>query len=81
MTLFSVKSGQARVRLVQGGATLVSAALISGCGTNYRPVVTPITPSGPAAQPSSYVLIGFSAVAHLGGHCHGIDYSGDTVWR
>jgi len=49
--------GQARTRLVQGGAALATVALIAGCGSNYRPVVTPVTPSGPAAQPQSLAVV------------------------
>jgi YVTN family beta-propeller protein len=67
MRLFSMNLGHARARLVQAGAVFAAVALVAGCGSQYRPVVTPISPSGPAAQPSSL------AVATI------IDYSGDTV--
>ena len=53
-----------RVRSVTGpkcpwfvcGVLVALAGVSSGCGNQYRPVVTPITPTGPAAQPSSYVV-------------------------
>ena len=48
---------QARVRLVQAGAVFAAVALVAGCGNNYRPVVTPTNPSGPAAQPQSLAVV------------------------
>jgi hypothetical protein len=71
--------GQARLRLVQGGAALATAALIAGCGSNYRPVVTPITPSGPPAQPSSYAIVVSAPSTTTPGIATIIDYSGDSV--
>jgi YVTN family beta-propeller protein len=50
------------VRSVTGprGLSFVAGALlalaVSGCGNQYRPVVTPIAPTGPAPQPTSYVV-------------------------
>lgn len=40
------------------GAVLALAGL-SGCGNQYRPVVNPITPTGPAPQPQAF-LVAFS---------------------
>jgi len=74
-----MNSGQARTRLVQGGAALVTVALIAGCGSNYRPVVTPVTPSGPAAQPSSLAIVVSAPSTTTAGVATVIDYSGDTV--
>lgn len=37
-------------------AGALALAGVSGCGNQYRPVVTPITPTGPASQPQSYVV-------------------------
>ncbi len=74
-----MSSGRARVRLVQAGAALVAAALIAGCGNAYRPVVTPINPSGPAAQPTSYAAVVSSPSPTSPGIVTIIDYSGDTV--
>jgi YVTN family beta-propeller protein len=71
--------GQARVRLVHGGAALVTATLIAGCGSTYRPVVTPITPSGPEAQPSSYAVVVSAPSPTTAGVATIIDYSGDSV--
>ena len=79
MRLFRRKFGQTRVRLVQAGAALAAAALIAGCGNNYRPVVTPVNPSGPAAQPYSYAVVVSAPSTTAAGIATVIDYSGDTV--
>ena len=50
-------SGQGRALLAQAGVALAIAALIAGCGDNYRPTVTPVYSTGPAAQPTSYVVV------------------------
>ena len=71
--------GQARLRLVQGGAALATGLLIAGCGSTYRPVVTPITPSGPPAQPTSYAIVVSAPSTSTPGIATIIDYSGDSV--
>ncbi|MGD0830815.1 MAG: hypothetical protein ABR907_07720 [Terracidiphilus sp.] len=75
---------QTRLRLVQAGAAFAVAALIVGCGNNYRPVITPSNPSGPPAQPQSYaVVVSAPTSSSQGVDAPGIatiiDYSGDTV--
>lgn len=72
-------SGQGRALWAQVGAALAVSALIAGCGNNYRPVITPVTPSGPPAQPTSYVVAVSSTSASAPGVATIIDYSGDTV--
>jgi len=79
MTLFYKNSGQARARLVQAGAVIAAAALVAGCGSVYRPVVTPIPTSGPPAQPSSYAVVVSAPSPTTPGIATIIDYSGDTV--
>jgi hypothetical protein len=74
-----MNSGPARALLAQAGAALTVSALIAGCGNNYRPVVTPITPSGPAAQVTSYVVVVSTTGTTTAGVATIIDYSGDTV--
>jgi DNA-binding beta-propeller fold protein YncE len=74
-----MNSGQARVRLVQVGAALAAAALVAGCGNNYRPVITPINPTGPAPQPSSYAVVVSAPSPTTPGIATIIDYSGDSV--
>jgi len=71
--------GQARARLVQAGAALAAAALIAGCGSQYRPVVTPINPSGPAPQPTSLAVVVSAPSSTTSGIATILDYSGDTV--
>ena len=74
-----MNSGQARTLLAQAGAALTVSALIAGCGNNYRPVVTPITPSGPAAQVTSYVVVVSNTGTTTPGEATIIDYSGDAI--
>jgi YVTN family beta-propeller protein len=70
---------QARVRLVQAGGVFLVAALVAGCGNNYRPVVTPINPSGPPAQPLSYAVAVSAPSPSAPGIATVVDYSGDTI--
>jgi YVTN family beta-propeller protein len=70
--------GQAQVRLVQVGAALAAAVLVAGCGNNYRPTVTTVTSTGPAAQPPSFAVV-VSAPSSTSGIATIIDYSGDTI--
>ncbi len=79
MSLVPMISGQTRVRLVQAGAAIVAAAMVAGCGSAYRPVVTPINPNGPAAQPSSLAVVVSSPSPSSPGIATVIDYSGDTI--
>jgi DNA-binding beta-propeller fold protein YncE len=79
MRLFPFMSGRARVLWAEVGGALAVAALIAGCGNNYRPVVTPITSNGPAAQPTSYAVVVSAPSAVSNGIATIIDYSGDSV--
>ena len=79
MRLFPMNSGQARARLVQAGSVLAAAALIAGCGSTYRSVVTPIPSSGPSPQPTSYVAVVSAPSPSTPGVATIIDYSGDSV--
>lgn len=67
-----------RQAFAAAGAGLV-AALVAGCGAGYRPVVTPINPTGPASQPTSYAVVVSSPSSTSAGVANIIDYSGDTV--
>ena len=71
--------GRLRTLLAQAGGAVAVSALIAGCGNNYRPVVQPITPSGPAAQPQSYAIVVSTTGATTQGVVTIIDYSGDSV--
>ena len=79
MSLFSMKPGQTCARLVEVGVALGVAALVAGCGTSYRPVVTPINPSGPAQQPQSLAVVVSYPSPTADGIATIIDYSGDTI--
>jgi YVTN family beta-propeller protein len=87
MRLFSMISSQGRTLLAQAGGALAIAVLVAGCGDNYRPTVTPVGTSGPAAQPTSYVVVVSSppssevtcGSASSDGIVTLIDYSGDTI--
>jgi len=79
MRLLRMNFSQARVRLVQASAVFAAAALVAGCGNNYRPVVTPTNPSGPAAQPQSFAVVVTAPSPTLPGITTVIDYAGDSI--
>jgi len=79
MRLLRMNFSQARVRLVQAGAVFMAAALVAGCGNNYRPVVTPTNPSGPAAQPQSLAVVVTAPSPTSSGIATVIDYAGDSI--
>jgi len=58
---------------------LAAVALVAGCGSAYRPVVTPINPSGPAAQPTSLAVVISNPSPNTPGVASIIDYSGDDI--
>jgi len=70
---------QARVRLVPAVTFFAAAALVAGCGNNYRPVVTPVNPSGPAAQPQSFAVVVSAPSPTTAGIATIVDYAGDTI--
>jgi DNA-binding beta-propeller fold protein YncE len=72
-------SSQGRGFLAQAGGALAIAVLVAGCGDNYRPTVTPVGTSGPASQPTSYVVAVSSTGAAANGIVTIIDYSGDSI--
>jgi DNA-binding beta-propeller fold protein YncE len=78
MRLFPNNTRRARVRLVEAAAAFAAVALIAGCGDNFRPVITPITPSGPAPQTTAYAVV-VSQPSPTTGIATIIDYSGDSV--
>ncbi len=79
MSLFSNVLSQARVRFVQAGAAVAVAAFIAGCGNTYRPVITPINPTGPAAQPNSFAVVVSSPAVNAPGVATVLDYAGDSI--
>src|SRR5579862_365130 len=79
MRLLIMNARQARVLFAQAGAALAIAAVVAGCGDNYRPVVTPVNSSGPPAQVSGYAIVVSSPSTTSPGVLTIIDYSGDSV--
>lgn len=79
MSLFLKDLSPTRVLLIEAGAALAAAVLIAGCGNSYRPVITPINPTGPASQPISYAVVISSPAPDTDGVATVIDYSGDTI--
>ncbi len=55
------------------------ASLMAGCGNQYRPVVSAISPVGPAGQPAKYAVAVSSPSATSPGLVTYVDFSGDTV--
>ena len=93
-TLHPLKSITASVRPWFAAGVLLALAGVSGCGNQYRPVVTPIAPTGPAPQPTSFVVAfsqpGLVQQTGTTNPCPGtpynqpgvvtlIDFSGDSV--
>jgi YVTN family beta-propeller protein len=79
MRLLSTRLSTARSMILSASAALAVAVLAAGCGSSYRPVVNPITPSGPAPQPSSFAAVVSDPSPTAPGIATIIDYSGDAV--
>ncbi len=79
MSLFLMNTGRMRVRFVEAGVAFLAAGLVAGCGNTYRPVVTPINPSGPPQQPSSLAIVVSDPSPSAPGIATVIDYAGDTI--
>ncbi len=68
-----------------GVAVLAAGIVAAGCGNQYRPVITPIQPTGPASLPSAYITAvtqpGFSPLgAGVTGPCQGTTYSTPSIY-
>ena len=61
------------------GAALAVAALVSGCGDNYRPVINPVISNGPPPQPTSYAVAVSAPSPTAPGIVTIIDYAGDSI--
>jgi len=79
MSLFPMNAHRMRVQLLYTVAGIALAGMISGCGSTYRPVVTPINPTGPAPQPTSLAVVVSSPSPTSPGIATILDYSGDTI--
>ncbi len=65
-------------------ATVTGVVLLAaGCGNQYRPVVTPIYPTGPAGQPTAYITLfsqpGFTPDTSGTNACSGVTYSTPSI--
>lgn len=61
-------------------ATLASfSLLLAGCGSTYRPVISSISPVGPAGQPTKYAVAISSTGPSTPGLATFVDFSGDTT--
>lgn len=78
MRLFPNNTRRTRVRLIEAAALFAALAILAGCGDNFRPIVTPITPSGPAPQPTAYAVV-ISRPSASTGIATILDYAGDSV--
>ncbi len=68
-------------RSLRATLTAVSALAVlalAGCGASYRPVVSAISPVGPAGQPNKYALA-VSTNPNANGLVTFVDFSGDTI--
>jgi len=59
--------------------TVTFAAVLTGCGVQYRPVVSAIGPVGPAGQPAKFAVAISSPTTTTAGLVTVVDFSGDTV--
>ena len=66
-------------RMTGAACVALGFAALSGCGNTYRPVVTAISPVGPAGQPTKYAIAISSASSTSNGLVTTVDFSGDTV--
>lgn len=79
MSLFPISARGKRAWFVHAVVAVAAAIIIAGCGSTYRPVVTPTNPSGPPAQPQSLAVVISSPSPSSPGIATVIDYAGDTV--
>ncbi len=60
-------------------ALALAPLFLTACGSNYRPVVSAISPVGPAGQPTKYAVIASTTGANTPGLATLVDFSGDTI--
>jgi YVTN family beta-propeller protein len=70
---------RARTLAAWSFAALGFAFFAAGCGSVYRPVVTPINTNGPPPQPQSFAVTVSAPAPNALGVATIIDYSGDAV--
>ena len=57
---------------------MLAIVALAGCGASYRPVVSAISPVGPAAQPQKYAVV-ISSNLNSNGLVTLVDFAGDTI--
>jgi hypothetical protein len=67
------------IRLFATLALSAAPLLLTACGSNYRPVISSVSPVGPAGQPTKYAVAISSTGTDTPGLVNIIDYSGDTI--
>jgi len=65
--------------ILRAAGSFLLLATVAGCGNQYRPVVTPVRPTGPAAAPTAYAVAITQPTGAAPGIATVIDFSGDTV--
>jgi DNA-binding beta-propeller fold protein YncE len=60
-------------------AALSAMGLLTGCGNTYRPVISSISPVGPAGQPTKFAAAVSSPSPGSPGLLTLVDFSGDTI--
>lgn len=68
-------------RMEFSSALLLAAAAVTltGCGSNYRPVVSSVNPVGPAGQPLKYAVAISAPSPTAPGLVTLVDFAGDTI--
>lgn len=67
-----------RLGLMLAFCVALSLAM-AGCGDQYRPVVTPVNPTGPGSQPQTFIVVTTSTGLDFPGLANVFDGSGDTL--
>jgi DNA-binding beta-propeller fold protein YncE len=68
-----------RLRLFATLALASAPLLLTACGSNYRPVISSVSPVGPAGQPTKYAVAISAPTPTSPGLVNIVDFSGDTI--
>jgi YVTN family beta-propeller protein len=67
------------VKPIAGGVLVAGLLALAGCGNNYRPVISAISPVGPATLPTKYAVAISNPGPGLPGLATFVDFSGDSI--